>query len=246
MSQVTFLLADNAKPVSFVLQSKHKPKSPLLWYDEKKGKNRSMRYAPNQKSPFEDEQDEHATLSHIIFEDGVLHVQDHEHVLLEFLRKHPRIDDVFYEWDPKKEAEEKYNLEEAILDAKIAVRNLSIDRKKSILRLFREGLAYKTEKMSVDEINYEVMKTAEMDPIGVIESIDDPESSLDDLAARAIRDGFVSVRNGGRDVHYNEKDNKKKAFTVPFEEQPVSALAAWLQTDGGKDFYQRLLKHYEE
>jgi hypothetical protein len=185
-------------------------------------------------------------LFEIIFEVGVLHVQDHEHVLLELLRKHPRIDDVFYEWDPKKEAEEKYNLEEAILDAKIAVRNLSIDRKKSILRLFREGLAYKTEKMSVDEINYEVMKTAEMDPIGVIESIDDPESSLDDLAARAIRDGFVSVRNGGRDVHYNEKDNKKKAFTVPFEEQPVSALAAWLQTDGGKDFYQRLLNHYEE
>ena len=49
MSSVTFLLANNARPVSFILQSRHKQNAPLLWYDEKKGKNRSLRYSQNQK-----------------------------------------------------------------------------------------------------------------------------------------------------------------------------------------------------
>jgi len=246
MSSVTFLLANNARPVSFILQSRHKQNAPLLWYDEKKGKNRSLRYSQNQKSPFEDEQDQFATSVPIIFLDGELRVDERDSVLIDFLRKHPGYNSIFYEWDPKADAKEKFDREEAMLDAKIAVRELSIDRKKSIIRLFRSSLASAVENMSIEEVNYEVMKTAEIDPIGVLESLDDPEASMDDLASRAIRDGFVSIRNGGRDVHYNLKDNRKKAFTVPFEEQPVSALSSWLQSDGGKDFYQLLMNHYDQ
>ena len=47
---------------------------PLLWFDEEKGENRALRYARNQKSPFEDEQDGNAIVEPVIFEDGFLRV----------------------------------------------------------------------------------------------------------------------------------------------------------------------------
>ena len=50
------LLGDTA-PLSYMLASRHTRRFPLLWFDEEKGENRALRYARNQKSPFEDEQD---------------------------------------------------------------------------------------------------------------------------------------------------------------------------------------------
>ena len=52
-----YKLKRNAAPLSFMLPGISTRRNPLLWFDEEKGVNRSLRYARNQKSPFEDEQD---------------------------------------------------------------------------------------------------------------------------------------------------------------------------------------------
>jgi len=62
-------------PLSYTLASRNHPRFPLMWFDEKKQQNRPLRYAVNQKSPFEDEQDGNAIIEPIVFEDGFLSVQ---------------------------------------------------------------------------------------------------------------------------------------------------------------------------
>ncbi len=53
-----------------MLASRNSRRFPLLWFDEEKGEQRALRYARNQQSPFEDEQDGNAILEPIVFEDG--------------------------------------------------------------------------------------------------------------------------------------------------------------------------------
>jgi hypothetical protein len=52
-----YKLTRGAAPLSFMLPTKNSHRSPLMWFDGEKGINRALRYARNQKSPFEDEQD---------------------------------------------------------------------------------------------------------------------------------------------------------------------------------------------
>jgi hypothetical protein len=51
-----------------MLNSRNTARKPLLYFDEETGQNRPLRYARNQKTPFEDEHDGHAILEPIIFE----------------------------------------------------------------------------------------------------------------------------------------------------------------------------------
>jgi TRAP-type mannitol/chloroaromatic compound transport system substrate-binding protein len=99
--------------------------------------------------------------------------------------------------------------------------------------------------MDVSEINYTAIKIAEQFPYDVVESIEDPEMEIDDIAIRAVSDGYVSIRNSGRDIHYNLEGNKKRALVVPFGEDPTSALSAWLKTDEGLELYNKILSDIE-
>lgn len=242
MATKTFLLKGNKAPVSFILQSRDTPTKRLLYFDEEKKKNRSLRYASNQTSPFQDEQDDNAILEPIVFEDGILQVPSTNPVLYEFLKLHPNNGEVFYEWDPEKDAEERLKNEELILDAKIAARSLSPDKMASIIRVFT---GRDTSRMSTSELKWEIMKIAEDYSEDFLESLDDPELEVDDLAHKAFKDGYMATRNHGRDVHYNLKDNRKRAFSVPMNETPESALAAWFKTEDGQEFYMFLVREYE-
>ena len=55
-----YKLMRETAPLSLTLASRHTKRFPLLWFDEKKGINKALRYARNQNSPFQDEQDDNA------------------------------------------------------------------------------------------------------------------------------------------------------------------------------------------
>ena len=78
------LKKDNS-PLTFMLPTRNTKRYPLLWFDEETGVNRPLRYARNQKTPFEDEQDGNAIVEPIIFEDGMLYVPKNNQVLQKFL-----------------------------------------------------------------------------------------------------------------------------------------------------------------
>jgi len=55
----------------------------------------------------------------------------------------------------------------------------------------------------------------------------------------------LGMRNNGRDIHFNLKTNKKRMMTVPFGEDPKSAIAAYLQSDEGIEVLKMLDKQLE-
>jgi hypothetical protein len=88
-----------------------------MYFDEEQNVNRALRYARNQKSPFEDEQDGNAILEPIIFEDGFLHVPRTNPVLQEFLHYHPMNGLHFEEINNEKDAQEDVEVLNLEVDA---------------------------------------------------------------------------------------------------------------------------------
>ena len=80
-----YKLKRDAAPLTYMLASRNSARYPLMWFDEEQNINRPLRYAKNQKSPFEDEQDGNAILEPILFEDGILHVPKNNQVLQQIL-----------------------------------------------------------------------------------------------------------------------------------------------------------------
>ena len=135
------LTRENA-PLSLILASRHTQRYPLLYFDEATGVNKPLRYARNQKSPFQDEQDETAILEPIIFEDGFLTVDKTNQVLQRFLDLHPGNGRTFVEINKAKEAEQivqSFNLE---VDALIEARQLEPDQVENVSRvLFQKDVS---------------------------------------------------------------------------------------------------------
>jgi len=64
----TYKLTKDAAPLSFMLPTRNSRRYPLMYFDESTGTNRALRYARNQKSPFEDEQDGNAIVDYLFQE----------------------------------------------------------------------------------------------------------------------------------------------------------------------------------
>ena len=127
-----YKLTSEAAPLSFMLPARNNKRYPLMYFDEDTGENRALRYASNQKSPFEDEQDGNALLSPIIFEDGFLHVPKSNQVLQEFLHYHPLNFKKFIEVDKAKDA--AIEVEDLMIeaDALLEAKSLSIEQLENV------------------------------------------------------------------------------------------------------------------
>ena len=131
-----YRLKTDVAPLAFMLASHNNKRTPLLYFDEELGTNRALRYARNQKSPFEDEQDGNAILEPIMFEDGSLHVPANNPALQEFLRLHPSNGKAFKEVDTSLDAKVEMDTLNHEVDALIAARDLEIGMVESIARVY--------------------------------------------------------------------------------------------------------------
>ena len=109
------------KPLVFSILSKHSAKRPLLWFDEKLGYNRELRYATNMASPFVDEQKGEATLGRIVFRNGKLFVDKNDQCLQKLLSLyHPMLNQKYSEYNKIEEAvDELAYLEYELTDLQI-------------------------------------------------------------------------------------------------------------------------------
>ena len=225
-----YKLKKNAAPLTYMLPSRNSKRFPLLWFDEDMGVNKSLRYAVNQKSPFEDEQDGNAIVEPIIFEDGFLRVPRTNPVLQQFLFYHPQRDKIFIEVDNEKDASvevEKLNTE---VDALIEARQLSVDQVETVGRvLFGKDIS----KVTTAELRRDILVYAKRDPRGFLNIMNDPMLQLQSKVQLFFDKGFLSFRNKQKDVFYNTDTNKKKMLTVPYGEDPMYIVASFLKSDDG-------------
>lgn len=223
-----YVLKKKHTPLSYMLSSRNTHRAPLLYFDGKS--NRPLRYAINQKSPFEDEQDGNAILEPIVFVDGALKVSKTNPVLQKFLDLHPGNGSVFEEVNTEKDASSDIDKLTSELDAQIAARDLDIDSLEAVARVL---LGSKIEKMSTAELKRDVFVYARNYPMSFLEMLNDPMLQLRNTCAKFFEYDLLKLKNKNRDIYFNLPQNKKKLLTVPFGENHIYILASYLQTDEG-------------
>lgn len=237
----TYRLKGKKAPLSFILNSRHTRTKPLLYFDGKV--NRPLKYASNQKSPFEDEHDGNAILEPVIFERGMLFVPKTNVVLQHFLHIHPGRDKIYEEVDNEKNAQVDVETLDYELEAQILAKDLDVNTLETIARV---ALGLKVEKMTSAELKRDVRMFAKRDPKEFLNIVNDPSLKIQNFGYRLIDERMISIRNGGKDIYFNLPSNKKRLITVPFGQEPVEALADFFRTDDGIEVMQMLEKKLEE
>ena len=232
-----YYLVGGKEPLTYTIPSKHTQRYPLVWFDEEKGYERELRYATNQKSIFVDEQKGASTLKHIVFKDGVLHVPKEKRSLQEFLNHHPHRGIIFNELDRQVEAVDQLEELDLQLDALNAARSMDIEQAEAILRV---ELGSNVNNMSTKELKRDLLLFARQNPALFIELANDDNVILRNFAINSVEQGIIKLASDQRTFTW--ATNGKKLMTVPFDENPYSAMAAWFKTDEGLEIYKSIEK----
>jgi len=233
-----YLLTGNKMPLTFTLPSRHTRKYPLLWFDENNGIQKEIRYATNQNSVFTDEQKGECTLGHIMFKNGHLHVPKEKQQLQKLLSLyHPHKGHKYSEKDQVLEAANELDWIEAEIDALMAARDMEVDQAEAILRV---ELGSKVSSMSSKEIKRDLLIFAKRNPILFMELANDDNVQLRNFGIKAAELGLIKLSQDQRTFTWGATN--RKLMTVPFDENPYSAFAAFLKTDEGVEVYRSIEK----
>jgi hypothetical protein len=229
-----YKLSRDVAPLSYILPSRNSHRHPLMYFDGTS--NRALRYSPNQKTPFEDEQDKNVILEPIIFEDGFLKVPKTNPVLQWFLEIHPDNGKKFEVVDNEKDAETELEVMNYEVDALIAAKQLGLSE---LERIGRVILGRDVTKMSTAELKRDVLVYARRNPKEFLNTLNDPMTNMSATVALMFDKGLLGYR-AGKDVHFNLPNNKKRMLTVPYGEDRDYIVASYLQSDEGLETFKLL------
>jgi hypothetical protein len=234
----TYVLKTGKSPLLYTLPSKHSQRKPLLWFDKEKGFQRELRYATNQKSPFVDEQKGTVTLGRIAMRNGMIKVKKEDVSLQKLLSLfHPLKDKIYYEFDPVQVSVNELDWIELELEALTIAKSMDIDMGEGILRA---EYGSQVNDLSSSELKRDLMIFAKRKPALFIELANDDNVQLRNIGIKAVEAKIIALSADQRTFTYGE--GNRKLMTVPFDEHPYSALAAFFKTDEGMEVYKAILK----
>ena len=229
----TYYLRDGLSPLTYTINSRG-----IYWFDEEKGYERELKYTVNQKTPFVDEFKGDAILGHITFNDGTLNVPKEKQTLQKLLSLyHPQKGRLFNEFDPVETAVDELQDIEIEIEALNVAKNLDIDLAEAVLRVEQGN---KVSNMTSKEIKRDVLLYAKNNPSLFLELANDDNVQLRNFGIKAVEAGLLKLSADNRT--FNWGSNNRKIMTVPFDEHPYSALAAYFKTDDGIEIYQNIEK----
>jgi len=232
-----YKLTRDTAPLSLILASRHTQRFPLLWFDEETGTNKALRYARNQNSPFQEEQDNNAILEPIVFENGFLTVRKENQVLQKFLSYHPGNGRVYVEVDKAKDAAQIVQELNDEVDALIEARQLSVDQVENVGRvLFQNDIT----TISTAELRRDILVFAKNQPKDFLLLLKDPALKLNASIQLFLDKGIIQYRNQNKEVFYNTPSNKKKMLNIHYGEDAIYIIASYFQTDDGIDALKHL------
>jgi len=232
-----YYLLGSKQPLTYTITSRHTTRYPLVWFDPEKGYERELRYATNQKSIFVDEQEGPATLKHVVFEVGHLMVQKEKRNLQEFLAKHPHNGILFSEFDSVVEAADHFDYLELELEAMNSAKAMDIDQLEAILRVEKGSMV---ADLSSKELKRDGMLFAKENPKLFLDLSNDENVILRNFAIRATETNIIKLASDQRTFKWGT--NGRKLMSVPFDENPYSAMASWFKTDEGLEVYKSIQK----
>jgi hypothetical protein len=225
----TYTLLSTNTPMQFFLRNRHKKQSPLQYYDEEKKQLRSLCYASNQISIFEDEQTGDVMLGSIVFVNGNLTVPKTNPQLQLFLDTTPDNGIVFEEFKPDEIAEREITSIELEMEALQIAMELKASEMESIaLTVFGSSVL----KKKTAEVKRDLFVYAKENPEHFLELAKDDMTKLKGLAVRAETLNLCQYKSN---AFYN---NDTLLCKVPFDEtDKYNTIASWMNsTDEGKAF----------
>lgn len=228
-----YYLKNNLTPLSYSIKAAN-----IYWFDEEKGYERELKSTSNQRTVFVDEMVGDQRLEHIIFRDGSLFVPKNKVVLQKLLSLyHPHRDKLFEEYKPVQEAAEDIDYLEMEIEALTTAKNLDIDMAEAIMRV---ELGSKVSELSSKELKRDLLLYARKNPSLFLELVNDDNVQLRNFGIKATEMGIIKLSPDQRTFMWSSND--RKLCTVPFDEHPYSALAAWFKTDEGMEVYSTIEK----
>jgi len=228
-----YRLKGNKKPLSRSIKGAN-----IHWFDEEQGYERELKYCSNQRTVFVDEMKGDQRLEHIVFRNGMLIVEKEKTVLQKLLSLyHPDRDTMFYEEKPAAKAASQIEWLEMEIEALNAAKNLDIDMAEAVMRV---EIGSKVSEMSSKELKRDLLLYAKKNPQLFLELVNDDNVVLRNFGIKATEMGIIKLSSDQRTFSWGTND--RKLMTVPFDEHPYSALAAWFKTDEGMEIYSNIEK----
>tara|TARA_B100001939_G_scaffold20081_1_gene16508 strand:+ start:1777 stop:2535 length:759 start_codon:yes stop_codon:yes gene_type:complete len=209
----------------------------ILWFDEEKGYEREIKYCANQKTIFVDEMKGDQRLDHVSFRDGKLFVPKEKQTLQIFLAHHPDNGSKFIEYNPVAIAEDDLDVLELEIEALNTARTLDVDHAEAILR---SEIGNEVSRMTSKELKRDLLLFARNNPNLFLELANDENINVRNMGIKAVENNIIKLSSDQRTFTWGSTD--RKLITVPFDENPYSALAAWFKTDEGIEVYQTVEK----
>ena len=226
-----YRLKGKKKPLSRMVKS-----ADIYFFDEEKGYERELKYCQNQRTVFVDEMKGDQRMEHVIFRNGLLIVEKEKVILQKLLSLyHPLRNVVFYEEKPAAQAASQVDLIEMEIDALTAARNLDVEMAEAIMRV---EIGSKVSNMSSKELRRDLLIFAKRNPRLFLDLLNDDNVVLRNFGIKATEMGIIKLSSDQRT--FNWSSNNRKLMTVPFDEHPYSALAAWFKTDEGMEIYSNI------
>ena len=235
-----YYLTGRDTPLTLTIPGKHTRKHALLYFDEKTRKQKEIRYATNHDSPFKEEQEGEATMGHIMFRDGDLRVPKEKQNLQKLLSLyHPLRNRLYQEYDPVEEAYDDLEQLDLQTDAAVFAREMDIDQAEAILRV---ELGSAVSELSSKEIKRDLRLFANRNPALFLDLAQDDNVELRNTAIKATEAGVISLSQDQRTFSW--ASNGRKLMSVPFDENPYSAMAAYFKTDEGMEVFRSIEKKF--
>jgi hypothetical protein len=153
---------------------------------------------------------------------------------------HPQKGRLFNEFDPVETAVDELQDIEIEIEALNVAKNLDIDLAEAVLRVEQGN---KVSNMTSKEIKRDVLLYAKNNPSLFLELANDDNVQLRNFGIKAVEAGLLKLSADNRT--FNWGSNNRKIMTVPFDEHPYSALAAFFKTDEGLEIYKNIEKRLQ-
>lgn len=231
-----YVLCDGVKNASTGIPTRHKDASPLQYINKESGEVYALFYSDTQTSFFKEKHKGDSKVRHAHMVDGMLKTYETDVKFQKFMRINPHNEamggNLFKEYNPSKEAENKIEDFELDLKARNLVVELPFLKQDAIARLL--CVDYK-EDWTVAEVKKALFQEAIKSPTAFIRLANDKSLEIKGVAKTAIHRGILIYKNY---KFFNEKGDV--LCEVARNQDEFEAISEYFMSGEGRTTYEFL------
>ena len=157
-----------------------------------------------------------------------------------YFHYHPLKGKKYEEVNAVQDAADELDYWQMEIEALNAASQMDIDMAEAILRV---EVGSKVSKLTSKEVRRDLILFAKKNPQLLLELLNDENIQLRNFAIKATEAKIIKLSQDQRTFTW--ASNGKKLMTIPFDENPYSAMAAFFKTDEGVEIYKSIEKKFK-